>query len=419
MITVRKLVVLAMCVVGQALVTSEAHAVPAFARKYGMKCTACHEAWPVLNEFGRAFRDNGFRFNTGRDDEVLTDPAYWPIFSWNWTGYQANQTSYGGHATDKNGGTIIGLWSIGAYVNLYDHLSIRVFAPLVVGSGTANVIGLVGWVRYNRAFNTDWVNVKVGSVEQDMPIAGAREVTENGVGKTIWSYALPGDKSSYTLESAPLGVEITGHDLGSRTRYSVTVFSNSGPESTHDDFWSTPSIFGHLSREFQLTSGPIRQIEAGVFGSLATWQAGTGPYLSKQRRIGGHLDEWLISDAFPLHLTETYEHGKDDADLFAGGTQPGTFNGYGLQAIYPLSLPVALFGRAQYDRISQHAIPGEPSAFGDQDLYLIGVKYTYKFTTRFEIAIEPSYGIRLNKAAAPDGGTLKTQQFYMPFEFAF
>src|ERR1700733_6955537 len=112
MTTVRKLVLLAMCVVGQALVASEAHAVPAFARKYGMKCTACHEAWPVLNEFGRAFRDNGFRFNTGRDDEVLTDPAYWPIFSWNWTGYQANQTSYGGHTTDKNGGTIIGLWSI-------------------------------------------------------------------------------------------------------------------------------------------------------------------------------------------------------------------------------------------------------------------------------------------------------------------
>src|SRR5437016_102787 len=33
-----------------------ASAVPAFARKYGVRCTVCHEAWPVLNDFGRAFR---------------------------------------------------------------------------------------------------------------------------------------------------------------------------------------------------------------------------------------------------------------------------------------------------------------------------------------------------------------------------
>ncbi len=26
-------------------------AIPAFARKYGMPCSACHEAWPKLNNF--------------------------------------------------------------------------------------------------------------------------------------------------------------------------------------------------------------------------------------------------------------------------------------------------------------------------------------------------------------------------------
>src|ERR1700733_14952310 len=201
MTTVRKLVLLAMCVVGQALVASEAHAVPAFARKYGMKCTACHEAWPVLNAFGRAFRDNGFRFNTGRDNEPLTNPEYWPIFSLDWTGYQANKATSGGQTLNRNGGVVGGLFSIGAYVNLDEHLSLRVFAPLVIGAGPNTLtIPLVGWVRYNNLFNTPWVNVRVGSIEQDMPIAGARELTENGVGTTVWGYAIPGSLSGYTLE---------------------------------------------------------------------------------------------------------------------------------------------------------------------------------------------------------------------------
>src|SRR5882724_2941798 len=38
-----------------------AAAIPAFARKYGMKCSACHLAVPVLNQFGQAFKDNGYR----------------------------------------------------------------------------------------------------------------------------------------------------------------------------------------------------------------------------------------------------------------------------------------------------------------------------------------------------------------------
>jgi len=31
-------------------------AIPAFARKYGLACSACHTAWPELNAFGQRFR---------------------------------------------------------------------------------------------------------------------------------------------------------------------------------------------------------------------------------------------------------------------------------------------------------------------------------------------------------------------------
>lgn len=38
-----------------------ADAVPNFARKYSLSCTACHSAWPTLNETGRQFKINGYR----------------------------------------------------------------------------------------------------------------------------------------------------------------------------------------------------------------------------------------------------------------------------------------------------------------------------------------------------------------------
>jgi len=39
-----------------------AHAIPAFARKYGTSCTTCHTVYPRLNPFGEAFRRNGYLF---------------------------------------------------------------------------------------------------------------------------------------------------------------------------------------------------------------------------------------------------------------------------------------------------------------------------------------------------------------------
>ncbi len=52
-----------------------AHAIPAFARKYSLPCSACHEAWPKLNDFGIAFRDRGY----GRIDAIFHNPLSLPI----------------------------------------------------------------------------------------------------------------------------------------------------------------------------------------------------------------------------------------------------------------------------------------------------------------------------------------------------
>ncbi len=44
-------------------------AIPAFARKYQTSCTTCHNNYPELNDFGKAFKKNGFKFP--KDDEMF------------------------------------------------------------------------------------------------------------------------------------------------------------------------------------------------------------------------------------------------------------------------------------------------------------------------------------------------------------
>src|SRR5213594_1398378 len=44
-------------------------AIPAFSRKYQTSCTTCHNNYPELNDFGEAFKKNGFKFP--KDDEVF------------------------------------------------------------------------------------------------------------------------------------------------------------------------------------------------------------------------------------------------------------------------------------------------------------------------------------------------------------
>ena len=48
-------------------------AIPAFARKYKTACATCHNNWPELNDFGRAFKLNGFKFPKD-DEEMVKDP---------------------------------------------------------------------------------------------------------------------------------------------------------------------------------------------------------------------------------------------------------------------------------------------------------------------------------------------------------
>jgi len=63
----RLIVVGSMLVTLVALSVRPAEAIPAWSRKYQTSCSTCHAVFPKLNYFGKAFRNNGYRFPGGED----------------------------------------------------------------------------------------------------------------------------------------------------------------------------------------------------------------------------------------------------------------------------------------------------------------------------------------------------------------
>ena len=51
------------------LLAGTSYAIPAFSRQYGTSCSTCHVDFPKLNDFGKAFKDAGFKFP--KDDETF------------------------------------------------------------------------------------------------------------------------------------------------------------------------------------------------------------------------------------------------------------------------------------------------------------------------------------------------------------
>ncbi len=56
------------------LCASQAGAIPSWARKYQTSCSTCHTAYPKLNYFGKAFRNNGYRFPEGLEEAASKEP---------------------------------------------------------------------------------------------------------------------------------------------------------------------------------------------------------------------------------------------------------------------------------------------------------------------------------------------------------
>jgi hypothetical protein len=432
----RRAVVLSLWVTTMALaIPRPAAAVPAFARKYGVRCTACHEAWPVLNDFGRAFRDNGYRMNLGKDEPTVTDPSYWPIYAEAQPHYGFDLVKSHGGAGDttleKNGQFQTGIAVLGAIGTLGEHASYLVIPVAAINGFTLGFP--TAEFRLNDLFDSSWLNVRLGNSEPDVPVSRVRDLDLTGVGFAAYSYHTPGSLSTFDMAGNQLGVEFMGHDRGSLSRYSVAVFNVTGSPEKGDTF-NTPGISGHVSHKFIMNQGSLTGIEVGGFASYATWPVGapgvpgassaaagvSGPTDRKAAtKYGGEVHAWCGPDALPLHAIFTLLQGRDDKALFPGGVRDGVFNGGFLEVIANPSLPVVLFGRFDFVRNRDQALPTRSRDFNDQTSYSIGLKHTFEYTTRAEYALVVNYSLSQTKQGAPDGTDLTHHSLWTGIMFAF
>lgn len=181
-----------------------ASAIPAFSRKYQTSCTTCHNNYPELNDFGEAFKKNGFKFP--KDDETFVKeppvmlgakaqkeafpgavypgeiPGSVPIafrYSGNFT-YNSRQPITLGFLprTDlfvPNTFTIIGAGSLGQSISFWVDNDIS-------AGGFNNAAGLGdGYLKFNDLGHylklpKDALNLRIGQFELDLPFSQARSI---------------------------------------------------------------------------------------------------------------------------------------------------------------------------------------------------------------------------------------------------
>ena len=231
-------------------------AIPAFSRMYGTSCSTCHIDFPKLNDFGKAFKDAGFKFP--KDDEsmikippvMLGAPAnaeLWPKAIWPGTipgippiglrmsnYFQYTGTSSGKFASLTPAGTLppfvpttdfeTGLFSIFTAGNFGSDIAFWVDDDISVAGANGNGglgDGYLKFVNVGRFLKlpNHALNLRVGQFELELPFTQARSIWISPY--DIYSQANIGAMNSliplqqfvnnqFTMADAGKGIELSG-----------------------------------------------------------------------------------------------------------------------------------------------------------------------------------------------------------------
>jgi hypothetical protein len=325
------------------MVSASSFAIPAFSRQYGTSCTTCHVNFPKLNDFGKAFKDAGFKFP--KDDEsflkvppvMLGAPAQkelWPhtVFPgtipglppiglrynqfFQYTPNSANNFNPAG-TTDPNTATVPrtdfepGLFSIFMAGNFGSDIAFWVDDDLSVSGANANGglgDGYLKFVNVGRFFKlpTDALSLRVGQFELDLPFTQARSInispydiyTEANIG--FGGPAGQNVNNIFALENAVQGFELSGGHHYAGYQYSLAIVNQqtnpNGPGnppnvSSPGGFFSDSNykdIYGRFSYRFNLEKDPASRHEvqaAGATGPRDHTYLNLGTFFFKGRSV--------------------------------------------------------------------------------------------------------------------------------------
>jgi hypothetical protein len=421
-----------------ALPAGKVVAIPAFARKYGLPCSACHTAWPELNNFGQVFRDNGYQLMNDRDSPIWHNPSYFPIsfrITPNWHRETANNQVVdsipgGGSGSIPIAGKVtqsgfdlsgMDLWSAGT---LYKNIS---FVLLPSSDPTAVWHFEAAWIRFDNLKNTPWLNVRFGRFELDNLISEKRFLflSNNGGIYQIYHFNVPGSSNNFGYGDNQIGVELAGHSANSYTRYSVSVLSSNegGVNLTTDVVPGAPpsnrtfDVNLAFSQAFDAKSLGFERIGAFAYigqrpsyyetsGGVQLVGLGNNPFY----RVGVAADLYVHN----LELLPLFMHGHDSSYLNANDNpangQPPTgalapsFNGGFLEAHYYLNPQNVILGRAEKIAVGQQANVGAPGNFGNVTAYSVGYRWYPIMFSRAGVALDGEYSRTKSIGIVPESG---------------
>src|SRR4030088_2291893 len=309
-----------------------ARAIPAFARKYGLPCSACHEAWPKLNNFGQTFKDNGYQMMNDRDAPIFQQAAYWPVafrITPNWHRESVDRTDITnpatGGVTTEGQLTTPGFDLTGMDILTAGTLAKNISFLLVPSADNTGAFHFESAnVRFDNLLHTSWLNVKVGKFELDNIISEKRILTlsSNGGLYQIYHFVPVGDINGFGLGDNQLGAELSGHSKNDYTRYSIALLSS------NDGNVGLPNGHGYdtyltFSQAFEAGSLGLQRVGAFAYvGRAPTYASSTAGGTAIADGLGqksfyraGLYGLWYIKK---LDFMTMYTHASDSAFLGTG-----------------------------------------------------------------------------------------------------
>ena len=369
-----------------------ATAIPAFARKYGLRCSACHTVWPELSAFGQRFKDNGYQLGNDRDSPIWQSNSYWPIAMRTTpqvhlenTPHQPIDPAPSERTITQAGFDLSGVDFL-MLGTLYKNITFGL-VPTLDADGTTGLEA--AFVRFDNLGNSPWANLKVGKFELDNLLSEKRFTWLSNNGGFLYAYhyqpAGSVDNYAFGLGDNQIGAELSGHSINSYTRYSVSLLTTDDGEAGLPGGKSMDAMVT-LSHAFPMGGGLGPQ-RFGVFGYLGHRPTafdsvggepipGTGSANKSFVRIGATAQVWLGN----LELLPLVSHASDDAVL-GGSAQKPAWNTALLEAHYVATPRLLVQGRYEILRMSRQADPATPKTFGNVDAIAVGFRaYPFMFS---------------------------------------
>jgi hypothetical protein len=417
-----------------------ANAFPAFARKYGLPCSACHEAWPKLNTFGQTFKDNGYQLMNDRDSPIWQNPSYWPVtfrMTPNWHRESVNKVAVDGALTgetqiNSNGFDLSGL-DILSGGTLYNNIS---FLLVTSFENTGEAGFESSWVRFDNLFKSPWLNLKVGKFELDNVISEKRTLTLSGVGGAyqLYHFVPVGDNNFFAqLGDNQLGVEVMGHSANDRTRYSAALISSNDGQVNLPNGNSYSGFFT-ASQGFDTGRFGVQRVGAyALVGNAPTFYLTSGgepiPGSGKGNKPFYREGVFGLVYVKKLDFSLYYQHGWDSAfwgnstpanGVLPAGARPAIWNGGFVETHYTVNPQLIFIQRDEFIRMSQQPLITNPSSLGNLDAYTFAMRWYPIMFSRAGFAIHPEYSLLRQQGVSPVSlSSVSSSSVFLGFDFDF